>query len=188
MKVIVLDRDGVINHDSDDYIKSVDEWIPIDGSIQAIAKLCDSGYRVMVATNQSGLARNLFDEYTLAHIHHMLCSMVEEAGGVIDGIFYCPHLPDEGCNCRKPGVGLLEQIELEYDCKLQGAYYIGDSFKDVEAALKFGCKPVLVRTGKGSTTEITLRDSDDSRYNKVAVYDDLQQAVNSLLASTDSDA
>lgn len=183
MKVIVLDRDGVINHDSDNYIKSADEWVPIDGSIQAIADLCDAGYHIMVATNQSGLARNLFDEYALAKIHHKLCSMVEEAGGIVDGIFYCPHLPDDKCNCRKPEVGLLEQIEREFSVELAGSFYIGDSLKDIEAAIRFRCKPVLVRTGNGAITESTLHNSGN---NEVPVFDDLAHAVRNLLADTNA--
>ena len=122
MKTIVLDRDGVINQDSDDYIKSAEEFIPIVGSIEAIANLSAAGFRVFIATNQSGLARQFFDEDILSEIHHLLCSMVEQLGGAIDGIFYCPHHPDDNCSCRKPGTGLLEQIEREFACKLAGGF------------------------------------------------------------------
>lgn len=179
---VVLDRDGVINQDSDDYIKSPDEWIPVPGSLEAIARLSAAGYRVVVATNQSGLARQLFDEYALARIHHKMCSMVEEAGGIIDGIFYCPHAPDARCACRKPATGLLLQIEREFDCSLQASVFIGDSLKDVEAALAHGCRPVLVRTGKGAHSEKELRRNG---LDTVPVYDDLNQAVNRLFPDTD---
>ena len=174
MKVVVLDRDGVINQDSDNYIKSVDEWLPIDGSIDAIAKLSNAGYKVVVATNQSGIGRKLFDEYTLAQIHSTLCAMVEKAGGFVDAIFYCPHTPEDNCQCRKPETGLLQQIESEFACSLAGASFVGDSYKDIQAALAFGCKPVLVRTGKGTETEkrIQLENLAD-----IPVYDDLAAAV-----------
>jgi len=174
MEIVVLDRDGVINHDSDDYIKSAEEFTPIEGSITAIARLCEAGFKVVVATNQSGLARKYFDEDQLSEIHHLLCSLVEEAGGVIDGIFYCPHHPDEGCTCRKPRTGLLEQIETEFSCKLRGSYFVGDSLKDIEAARAFNCKPILVRTGKGLITEQHLGRSNDM---SVPTHDDLATAV-----------
>lgn len=175
MKTIVLDRDGVINQDSDDYIRSAEEFIPIDGSIDAIARLSLQGYRVVIATNQSGLARGYFDEGQLSEIHHLLCAMVEEAGGSIDGIFYCPHLPSAGCTCRKPRIGLLKQIEEELSCELSGCYFIGDSLKDIEAARSFGCEPILVRTGKGLLTEKQLVDSP------VPTYDNLASAVADIL-------
>ena len=116
-KLVILDRDGVINEDSDDYIKTLDEWIPIAGSIDAIARLSRAGYSIAVATNQSGLARGYFDEVTLANMHALLCELVEEAGGQVDTICYCPHGPDEGCRCRKPAPGLLEQISAELQLK-----------------------------------------------------------------------
>ena len=178
MKIIVLDRDGVINHDSDNYIKSVEEFIPIDHSISAIVRLCDAGFKVVVATNQSGLARKYFDDGQLSEMHHLLCSIVEKAGGVIDGIFYCPHHPDEGCSCRKPGTGLLQQIEKEFACKLQGCYFVGDSLKDIEAARAFACSPILVRTGQGLITEQLLNQSNDF---SVPTYDDLAAAVTRIL-------
>lgn len=178
MKIIVLDRDGVINQDSDDYIRSAEEFLPIPGSIEAIADLSNAGFLVTVATNQSGLARGYFDDDKLAEMHHLLCSMVEEAGGRIDGIFYCPHLPSEGCNCRKPKTGLLEQIETEFGCKLEGSYFVGDSLKDIEAARAFFLRPMLVRTGKGLLTEQSLMSEDDGY---VAVFDTLAECVRDIL-------
>lgn len=183
MKIIVLDRDGVINRDSDDYIKSPEEFIPISDSIDAIARLSSAGYKVVVATNQSGLARKYFDEEQLSDIHHLLCTMVEKVGGLIDGIFYCPHHPDEGCSCRKPRTGLLEQIENEFACELKGSYFVGDSLKDIEAARAFGCKPILVRTGKGLLTEKGFADKKDM---SVPVHDNLSVAVSHILRPLDN--
>jgi len=180
MKIIVLDRDGVINRDSDDYIKSAEEFVPIEGSIAAIARLCTAGFKVVVATNQSGLSRKYFDEDQLSEIHHLLCSMVEQAGGVIDGIFYCPHHPDECCSCRKPKTGLLEQVEHEFACELRGCYFVGDSLKDIQAARAFNCKPILVRTGKGLITEQSLCASNDV---SVPTHNDLATAVSHILGS-----
>ncbi|MBL6904083.1 MAG: D-glycero-beta-D-manno-heptose 1,7-bisphosphate 7-phosphatase [Pseudomonadales bacterium] len=178
MKTIVLDRDGVINQDSDDYIKSAEEFVPIAGSIEAIAKLSAAGFRVFIATNQSGLARKYFDEDILSEIHHLLCSMVEQLGGTIDGIFYCPHHPDDNCNCRKPRIGLLEQIESEFACELAGSYFVGDSLNDIQVAEAFGCKPILVRTGKGTLTESVLESNGVA---DVRVYENLSSAIADIL-------
>ena len=184
MKIIVLDRDGVINQDSDDYIKSAEEFIPIEGSISAIARLSLAGFRVVIATNQSGLARKYFDEDQLSEIHHLLCSMVESAGGIIDGIFYCPHHPDEACSCRKPKTGLLDQIENEFTCTLGDSYFVGDSLKDIQAARAFECRPILVRTGKGLITEQSLSEANDI---SIPIFDDLATAVSHILGSQDDD-
>ena len=135
---------------------------------------------MVVATNQSGLARKYFDEKKLSEMHLFLCSMVEEAGGVIEGIFYCPHHPDEGCSCRKPETGLLQQIEKEFACKLQGCYFVGDSLQDIEAARAFDCNPILVRTGKGLITEQLLSESNGL---SVSTHDDLSMAVSHILGS-----
>lgn len=182
MKIIVLDRDGVINQDSDDYIRSAEEFIPIEGSINAIAMLSAAGFTVVVATNQSGLARNYFDEEKLSEMHHLLCSMVEDAGGIVHGIFYCPHHPDENCPCRKPRTGLLQQIENEFSCELRGSYFIGDSLKDIQAAQAFNCLPILVRTGKGLLTEKALADTEGA---VIPVYDNLALAVSNILGTQD---
>lgn len=174
MKIIVLDRDGVINEDSDDYIKSPEEWVPVPGSLEAIAALNVIGYKVTVATNQSGLGRGLFDEIALANIHHKMCSMVEESGGFIEGVFYCPHLPDAGCECRKPKTGLLMRIQDELHDKLAGCYFVGDSLKDLQAARAFNMEPILVRTGKGRVTENQLIELNG---DSVPVFDNLAQFV-----------
>lgn len=176
-KFVVLDRDGVINQDSPDYVKSAEEFVPLPGSIDAIVRLHKAGYKVVIATNQSGLGRGLFDEYTLAHIHHKLCSMVEEVGGLIAGIFYCPHTPEESCSCRKPATGLLQQIEAEFSCSLKGCYFVGDSERDLQAAILHGCVPVLVRTGNGPATEASLIAKNGQ---SVAIFEDLAEATEHL--------
>ena len=174
----MLDRDGVINRDSDSFIKSPDEFRPLPGSIEAIADLSLAGYRVAVATNQSGLARGLFDEATLAAIHNKLTRLVEGQGGKIDGIFICPHGPGENCRCRKPATGLLEQVEAAFGCKLRDCWFVGDSLRDLLAARSHGCRPVLVRTGNGSRTENLL---ENNGLSTALVFDDLRLAASTLL-------
>ena len=181
MKLVILDRDGVINQDSDSYIKSPEEWLPIDGSLEAIARLHQCGFRVAVATNQSGVARGLFDLYTLARIHQKMCSLAEESGGLIDGVFFCPHGPDEGCGCRKPQPGLLAQIASEFEVSLQGVPFVGDSLKDIQAARSAGCRPILVLTGKGGQT---IETSDPAELSGVTVVADLREAVKELTEHT----
>ncbi|HRE31048.1 MAG TPA: D-glycero-beta-D-manno-heptose 1,7-bisphosphate 7-phosphatase [Candidatus Berkiella sp.] len=149
MKLIILDRDGVINEDSPDYIKSVDEWHPIPGSLEAIALLNQYGYTVAVATNQSGLARGLYNEATLNDIHDKMRQSTNTLGGKIDSIFYCPHGPNDNCNCRKPQPGLLRQIAAHYQIPLTMVPYVGDSYRDLDAANRAGAVPILVLTGNG---------------------------------------
>ena len=184
MPVLVLDRDGVINQDSDAYIRSLADWRPIDGSIEAIARLSRAGYRVAIATNQSGIGRGYFTERDMAAIHARLRALVAEHGGEIAGIFHCPHLPDAGCACRKPGTGLLKAIAAELGESPAGGYFIGDSLKDLQAARAYGCIPVLVRTGKGEGTLASLRDPgvDLDAPDAVAVYADLAEAAEAILA------
>lgn len=177
-KLVILDRDGVINLDSDDYIKTVDEWIPIPGSISAISRLSRAGYQIAVATNQSGLARGYFDEIILANMHSLMRSLVEEEGGHIDAVFYCPHGPDEGCKCRKPATGLLEKIAEELRTSVTDAWYVGDSEKDIELATVMKCRPVLVRSGKGKETETRLKQKNSL---PALVFDDLAAAANFIL-------
>jgi len=152
MKLVILDRDGTINQDSDQYIKSPAEWRPLPGSIEAIARLTQSGWRCVVATNQSGIARGLFDMATLNAIHAEMHRVVNLAGGRIDAIFFCPHAADANCECRKPKPGMLREIAARMDVKLAGVPVIGDSLRDVEAAAAVGAKPYLVLTGKGKRT------------------------------------
>ena len=183
MKLIVLDRDGVINQDADSYIKSADEWIPIPGSVDAIAALSQAGYTIAVATNQSGISRKYFDEFELAAMHQKMCSLVEEAGGKIDGVFFCPHLPEDACDCRKPAIGLLKQIECEFGTSVEGVPFVGDSTKDLLAAKLAGCQPVLVRSGKG---ERTLAQSSESELDGVAIFPDLSSFSAALLEKAQS--
>ncbi|MFT7246279.1 MAG: D-glycero-D-manno-heptose 1,7-bisphosphate phosphatase [Candidatus Azotimanducaceae bacterium] len=174
MQIVVLDRDGVINVDSADYIKSADEWLPLPGSIDAIAMISQKGYTVYVATNQAGLARGLFSSVDLHQMHQKLMSLVVAAGGHIEGIFFCPHHPDEGCRCRKPNPGLLEQIAESAKASLTDQPFVGDSLKDIQAAIAIGAKPVLVRTGNGKNTETKLEGL------VVDVYDDLDAFARQL--------
>ena len=153
MKLVILDRDGTINHDSDHYIKSTDEWRPIDGSLEAIARLTQAGYRVVVATNQSGIARGLFDSSTLIAIHDKMQRAVAQAGGRIDAFFFCPHAADSACECRKPRPGMLREIARRFNHSLADAYMVGDAQRDLDAAAAAGAKPVLVLTGKGLRTQ-----------------------------------
>ncbi len=152
MKLLILDRDGVINKDSDAYIKSLDEWIPIPGSIAAIARLSKAGWVVAVATNQSGLARGYYDAATLEAIHTRLRQLVAEQGGELGLIVHCPHGPSDSCDCRKPKPGMLQQIAAHYATELAGIWFVGDSSGDLEAAQAVHCQPVLVKTGKGQRT------------------------------------
>ncbi len=152
MKLVILDRDGVINHDSDRFIKSPDEWQPLPGSLEAIARLTQWGYRVVVATNQSGVGRGLFDMDTLNAIHDKMVKAVALAGGRIDAIFFCPHAADSTCECRKPRPGMLREISQRYNTKLDGVPAIGDSLRDLQAAVAVAAQPILVLTGKGMKT------------------------------------
>lgn len=155
MKLVILDRDGVINQDSDQFIKSPDEWKPIAGSLEAIARLNQWGYRVLVATNQSGVSRGLFDMDTLNAIHEKMHKAVMQAGGRIDAVFFCPHSAEEKCDCRKPGPGLMRQIAERYNTDLTGVPTVGDSLRDLQAAVAVGAQPYLVLTGKGEKSATT---------------------------------
>jgi len=156
MKLIILDRDGVINEDSDQYIKSADEWQPISGSLEAIARLFAAGFTLAIATNQAGIGRGLFSAKTLESIHNKLIKLVRGVGGDIATIAYCPHHPDDQCQCRKPQPGLVQQIEKNLNTSAEGAWFVGDSLKDLQAAKRAGCKPSLVLTGNGEQTFLSL--------------------------------
>jgi D-glycero-D-manno-heptose 1,7-bisphosphate phosphatase len=152
MKLVILDRDGTINHDSDHYIKSLEEWRPIPGSLEGIARLTQAGYRVVVATNQSGIARGLLTTRTLFEIHEHLQRAVAQAGGRIDAFFFCPHADAAGCPCRKPKPGMLLEVAQRFNISLRDTYMVGDALRDVQAAAAAGARPVLVLTGKGKKT------------------------------------
>ncbi len=151
-RFVILDRDGVINEDSDNFIKAPEEWRPLPGSLVAIALLNRHGWEVVVITNQSGIARGLFDRATLERIHDKMLSLVEEAGGRITAVYVCPHGPADDCTCRKPKPGLLERFSREKKVPLAGIPLIGDAQRDIDAALAVGARPILVRTGKGERT------------------------------------
>jgi D-glycero-D-manno-heptose 1,7-bisphosphate phosphatase len=177
MKTIILDRDGVINEDSDAFIKTPDEWIPIPGSLEAIARLNQAGYRVLVASNQSGLARGLFNLETLTAIHAKMESLLQEQGGRLDGIYCCPHGPDDHCDCRKPKPGLLQQIKDELGLTPENTILVGDSLRDLQAAQAANIRPVLVLSGKGSRTATELGTDSD-----IEIHNDLAAFVTKLLA------
>lgn len=177
MKLVILDRDGVINYDSDEYIKSPEEWIPIPGSIEAIARLYREGYHIVVATNQSGVARGMFDLNVLSKIHNKMLDAVRTAGGQIEAIYFCPHGPDDGCRCRKPSPGLFEEIADRMKVNLREVYAVGDSERDIVAARAMSARPVMVRTGKG---ERTLKKS--TVLQDVPVFNDLAAFTDALLA------
>ncbi len=182
--LVILDRDGVINQDSSDFIKSLAEWQPLPGSIEAIAKLSRAGFTVTVATNQSGLGRGLIELDDLEAIHARLNKLVEAAGGSIAGIFYCPHTPDDDCNCRKPKTGLIEAIETELQQSAAGAYLIGDSLRDLQAGIGRGCKPILVLTGNGKKTRAQLASDGGAIWQTLRIYPDLAAAATALIAQT----
>jgi len=176
-RLVILDRDGVINRDSDAFVKSVAEWLPLPGSIDAIARLSKAGFTVAVASNQSGIARGLFGLDALEAMHQRMGELVRAAGGTIDQIVFCPHGPDDGCDCRKPAPGLLLQLAAHYGIDLAGVPVIGDAARDLEAARAVGARPILVRTGKGAATETALPD----QLRGVEVCDDLAAAADRLV-------
>lgn len=152
MKLVILDRDGVINHDSANFIKNPNEWIPIPGSLEAIAMLNQHGFRVAIATNQSGVSRGLFDMATLNSIHDKMQRELALVGGRIDAIFYCPHSADDHCDCRKPKPGMIKEIGRRFSLELDEVFAVGDALRDIQAFADAGCKTILVRTGKGEET------------------------------------
>jgi D-glycero-D-manno-heptose 1,7-bisphosphate phosphatase len=180
MKLIILDRDGVINFDSEHYIKSPEEWKPLPGSLEAIALLNQNGFRVAVATNQSGVGRGLFDMQTLNAMHDKMHRLVSAQGGHVDAVFFCPHTPEEGCDCRKPKAGMFTAIAQRFSVDLQTVYAVGDSARDIVAAASVGCLPVLVRTGKG---EKTFANGDLPE--NTLVFDNLLAAAQALVLASE---
>ncbi|MEW5756714.1 MAG: D-glycero-beta-D-manno-heptose 1,7-bisphosphate 7-phosphatase [Pseudomonadota bacterium] len=176
-KWIILDRDGVINYDSDEYIKSLEEFVFIPGSIEAMVRLYQAGYQIVVATNQSGIARGYFDLATLEAMHAKLRHALSERGAQLAGIFFCPHGPEDRCDCRKPKPGLLRQIASAFNIDLAGVPAVGDSLRDLQAARSVGARPILVRTGKGERTLAKGEGLDD-----VVIYTDLSAVADALLS------
>jgi D-glycero-D-manno-heptose 1,7-bisphosphate phosphatase len=177
-RLIVLDRDGVINHDSDHFIKSPDEWAPIPGSLEAIARLNHAGYRVVVATNQSGVGRGLLDFSTLSAIHDKMHRALAHVGGRVDAIFYCPHTAESRCECRKPKAGMLREIGVRFNVDMAGVACIGDGLRDLQAAHAVGAQPMLVLTGTG---EKTLREGGFPQ--STVIFPDLAFAASALLVA-----
>ena len=184
IKLVILDRDGTINQDSDDYVKSADEWIPLPGALEAIARLNHAGWHVVVASNQSGVGRGLFDVAALNAMHSKMHKLLATAGGRIDAVFYCPHGPDEACQCRKPASGLFEQIGERYGMGLQGIHTVGDSSRDLVAGASVGCVPHLVLTGKGEKWRGQTLSADFPQGTRV--HDDLSGFVDWLLLQPES--
>jgi len=179
MKLIVLDRDGVINIDSDNFIKSIDEWIPIPGSIEAIAKLSKNNYKIAVVTNQSGIARKYYDKNVLNAMHNKFRRLLADKGAKVDAIFYCPHGPKDTCTCRKPATGMYQNVEKLFGLSLKDSYTVGDSYRDLEAAMAMSSKPVLVKTGKGEKTLIDKKEEISA--NQIPIYKNLANFVDNLL-------
>lgn len=177
MKLVILDRDGVINYDSPHFIKSPDEWQPIPGSLEAIARLNHAGFRVVLASNQSGVGRGLFDMATLNAINDKMHRMLGQYGGRIDALFYCPHAADSKCACRKPKPGMFEEIAKRFGVELNGVPSVGDSLRDLEASVAVGAQPILVKTGKGEKTLAGGNLPADT-----LVFDDLTRAVEYILS------
>jgi len=177
VKLIILDRDGVINYEREQFIKSPDEWRPIPGSLEAIARLNHAGFRVVVATNQSGLGRRLLDTATLITIPEKLHKALAQVGGRLEAVFFCPHTADANCDCRKPKPGMLVDIGQRFGVELTGVPCIGDSLRDLQAAEACGAQPILVLTGKG---EKTLRDGNFPK--NTIIFPDLAFAATALLA------
>ena len=180
MKLVILDRDGVVNQDSVNFIKNPNEWIAIPNSLEAIALLNQSGFRVAIATNQSGIARGLFDMATLNAINDKMHRALAQLGGRIDAMFYCPHAADDNCTCRKPKIGMIVDISRRFSVDLSEVYAVGDSLRDLQAFHDAGCKPILVRSGKG---EETL--ASGNLPPNTLIFADLNEAVQHIIAETE---
>jgi D-glycero-D-manno-heptose 1,7-bisphosphate phosphatase len=176
MKLVILDRDGVINYDSPEYIKSPQEWHPITGSLEAIANLHQHGFVICVATNQAGIGRGLYSLQDLEQIHGKMLQAVTDSGGKITAVFHCPHIPDDDCQCRKPRPGLIRQIAHHLHTAVEGAPLVGDKLTDIEAGIAAGCKPILVQSGGA---ELTL---DQLPHSDIPVYQNLAGAAAAIIA------
>jgi D-glycero-D-manno-heptose 1,7-bisphosphate phosphatase len=184
MKLVILDRDGVINIDSANFIKNPNEWIAIPNSLEAIALLNQSGFRVALATNQSGVSRGLFDMATLNSIHDKMYKELAAVGGRIDALFYCPHTADDHCDCRKPKTGMIDEIGKRFSVELNQVPAVGDALRDLQAFAAAGCQPILVHTGKGAETlAASEKDAEKALPNGTWVCDDLFDAVQRIIAS-----
>ncbi len=176
--LIILDRDGVINHESDEYIKSPEEWLPIDGSLEAIARLQKAGHTVAIATNQSGVGRGYYNLETLHAMHAKMNVLLSAFGAKVENIYYCPHTPDDDCNCRKPKPGMLLEAMHDLDFSPEDTIFVGDNYRDLEAGWAANCRVALVLTGRGQEALLKLDDSKD-----IDIYPNLVLAVNAILDS-----
>lgn len=180
-KIVILDRDGVINFDSDQFIKSPDEFKPIPESLESIAKLNQHGIKVVIATNQSGIGRGLFDMDMLNLIHQKLNSLLSALGGRIEAIFFCPHTDNDDCSCRKPKSGMFIEIAETFDIQLSGIFAVGDSLRDLQAAVRVGCQPILVLTGKGKNTLKDHKSNKNILPENTKIFDNLTQASDYII-------
>ena len=181
IKLIILDRDGTINEDRDDFVKTPDEWVPIPGALEAIARLNHAGWHTVIATNQSGLGRGTFDMATLNAMHVKMNQMLAKQGGRIDAVFFCPHSPEDACSCRKPLPGLFEQIGERFGVALRDVPVVGDSLRDLQAGVAVGCQPHLVRTGKGAHLDDAQIDALRAQVPGTRVHADLAAFAEHLI-------
>jgi len=181
MKLLVLDRDGVINQESPEFIKSPEEWLPIKGSLEAIGRLSQAGYHIVVVTNQSGVGRGLISADMLAKIHIRMIDYVQEYGGKIQSILFCPHRPEDGCDCRKPKPGLYTDLANRLNLSFNGVFSVGDSIRDLQAAKAAGARPVLVKTGNGRKSAKELNSNPELKLDDTLIFDNLAEFVDTLL-------
>jgi len=179
LKLIILDRDGVINYDSAEYIKSAEEWMPIEGSLEAIAELKNAGFLIAVATNQSGVGRGIFNEIALYEMHEKMIYLIEEQKGKIDAIRFCPHAPEDECDCRKPKPGMIIDLLETFSVLPEETLVIGDALRDIEAGCSVGCNTALVLTGKGEKTKELHEDKLQATY----FFDNLKEAAEKIIAN-----
>ena len=176
---IFLDRDGVINENREDYVKSLEEFVPLPGAIESIRRLSDHGHPIFVVTNQSAVGRGLLSPQTLEDIHQRMKRLVEEQGGRITAVYVCPHAPWDNCSCRKPKPGLLKQAAADFDLDLEDAILVGDAYRDIEAGNEVGCRTILVRSGQGAQEQ---RANEGHRVQPDYVVGDLREAVSLILS------
>lgn len=181
MKLVILDRDGVINKDSSSFVKSPEEWLPIKGSLEAIARLSQAGYEVVIITNQSGIGRKLFNADTLAKIHVRMIDYIQQYGGKVQSILFCPHHPDDNCDCRKPLTGMYDDLAKRMNINFNGVYSVGDSVRDLVAAKAAGASPVLVKTGNGRKSFKKIMSDNELSLESTPVFDNLASFADALL-------
>ena len=184
MKLLILDRDGVINHDSNEFIKSPEQWTPIKGSLEAIARLSQAGYDIVIITNQSGLGRGLFSADILMQIHTRMIDHIVQHGGKIPSILFCPHTPDDDCTCRKPKDGMYQELAARLNTSFRGVFSVGDSLRDLQAAHSAGATPILVKTGNGRKTLKQIKHDSQLLLSDTPVFDNLAQVADAILQET----